>query len=146
MSMNENKDSGGLTGRELDKEIAVRVMGYVVHGSHWPGPGFWLTDRPYEKFGHGNRGDVPKNIGSLHDSKNEGGDKPDLWSPTTQIATAMEVLNTFDEWAAWKLSEDDLAGRYQVEVIRNSQVFTACADTLEIAICNAATLPFKPQC
>lgn len=146
------RQSTGLSGHELDAAVAVKIMGYVINGSHWPGPGFWLTDRPYGQFGHGSRGDGPRTIGRLHDSKNKGGDPSDLWSPTTQIAVAMQVVEKMrdDGWSfACTLYEGKLPyASFCKRTAASSR--NAEAPTLPEAICRAALaaigeLPAPPQ-
>lgn len=129
-----------MSDKEIDVLVAEKVMGYVINGSHWPGPGFWLTDRPYGQFGHGNRSDEPKVIGSLHDSKNKGGDKSDLWSPATQIKTAMEVVEKMRE-AGWSFACTLYEGKLPYASfckLTATSSRNAEADTLPLAICTAA--------
>lgn len=125
---------------QMDTEVAERIMGYVINGSHWPGPGFWLTDRPYGQFGHGNRGDGPRVMGSLHDSKNKDGDRSDLWSPTTQIKTAMEVVKKMRE-QGWSFACTLYEGKLPYASFCKGTAASsknAEAATLPEAICRAA--------
>lgn len=112
------------SGAEMDHRIVRDVLGYLIYGDSYPGPGFWIDHPVRKQF-------------KMIDPK----DKPDPWleyfSPSTRIADAWEVV------------EKMRAGGWHAHIEGNSDNWRALfddghfekwsdADAAPLAICRAA--------